>query len=134
MKAKRMMVAIVVALGLLISAGAATETLAFDSGPEHDSIGFGRVRAPQAVKDLPHGPGVDEAARGVGEEAGRPRDDAPQNLKGIARTVDKQGAERHWSDAGQVAMERCTAPWRDELGNDGGQLWTATGSIPLPSN
>jgi hypothetical protein len=61
MKAKRKMVAIVVALGLLVSACAATPALAWDGGLG-GQIGVGD-RAPERLQNLPHGPGTDEVRR-----------------------------------------------------------------------
>jgi hypothetical protein len=69
MMAKRIIVALVAGLGLLASPG--TAALAYDSGPEHR-----HSHAPQAVQNLKHGPGADQAAREVGETV-RPRDETP---------------------------------------------------------
>ena len=65
MKAKRVVLAVIVGLTLLISAGAATPTLAWDGGLSH---GKGRsheglARAPERLESLPHGQGTDEVRR-----------------------------------------------------------------------
>lgn len=61
MKAKRVVMVIVVGLGLLVSAGAATPALAWDLGLG-GQIGVGD-RAPERLQNLPHGRGTDEVRR-----------------------------------------------------------------------